>query len=190
MKNKKKLPLNIQLFADNEPVTQTDGNIEETGTTPVSKNENVEVKTFTQEEVNAILLKERKKIPSKEELQQFNEWKESQKTEEEKKTELTQKMTDTANENISLRQENQVLKSGVNADDADYVLFKVSKMEGEFEDNLKDFLKNNPKYLQKNEKNDSANTTGFSQNNTSQPKSEAQAYLDKKYANNPYYKQK
>ena len=121
-----------------EPVTQTDEKIEE-------KSE----KTFTQDEVNALLKKERKKIPDKEELKAFKEWQESQKTETQKQSEFNQKLTDTTNENISLKQENQVLRSGVNADDVDYVVFKVSKMEGEFEDNLKVFLKDNPKYLQK-----------------------------------------
>jgi len=45
-------------------------------------------------------------------------------------------------------EENAVLKAGVkNADDIDYVLYKVSKMEGEFEENLAKFLKDNPKFL-------------------------------------------
>lgn len=152
MKNKY-MPLNIQLFAEEgtDPVTQTADNTEGTVTDTVTKTEGAEVKTFTQEEVNAMILKAQKKMPSKEEMQKFNEWKESQKTEADKQAELTQKMADTTNENILLKQENQVLKSGVNADDVDYVLFKVSKMEGEFEDNLKDFLEKNPKYLQKSE---------------------------------------
>ena len=33
----------------------------------------------------------------------------------------------------------------------DYVLFTVSNMEGEFDDNLSDFLKENPKYIKGNE---------------------------------------
>lgn len=68
-------------------------------------------------------------------------------------------MTDTESENTSLKQEIQVLKSGVNIDDVDYILFKVSKMEGEFEDNLKDFLKNNPKYLQTKKDTEETTTT-------------------------------
>lgn len=140
-----------------EPVTQTAEKTEETVTDTVTKAEEATVKTFTQEEVNAMISKERKKMPSKEEMQKFNEWKESQKTEAEKQTELTQKITDTTNENISLKQENQVFKSGVNVDDVDYVLFKVSKMEGDFEDNLKEFLNNNPKYLHKEEGTNTSN---------------------------------
>ena len=135
---------------ETEPVTQTEPAKEKTEgavTQTENKTEGEEVKTFTQEEVNAMLAKERKKVPSKEELKAFNDWKESQKTETQKQSEFNQKLTDTTNENISLKQENQVLKSGVNAEDVDYVVFKVSKMEGNFEDNLKVFLKENPKYL-------------------------------------------
>lgn len=142
-----KMPFNIQLFAEEDggAVTQTGGKTEGANDNNAQNEKNE--KTFTQEEVNSLLAKERKKMPNKDELKEFNEWKDSKKTDAEKQTELTQKLSDTANENTSLKQENQVLKSGVNVDDVDYVLFKVSKMEGEFEDNLEDFLKNNPKYL-------------------------------------------
>ena len=147
---------------EKEPVTQTDEKTEETVQNTVEKTEQ-EPKTFTQEEVNAMLNKEKKKMPSKEDLKAFREWQEAQKTDAEKQKELTQKMTDTVSENTSLKQEIQVLKSGVNIDDVDYILFKVSKMEGEFEDNLKDFLKNNPKYLQtKNDIEETTTTNGTS----------------------------
>lgn len=131
-----------------EPVTQTDAKTEVTVTDTDKKTG----RTFTQDEVNAMILKETNKINKKYEgvdLEKYKNWVESQKTETEKQTELTKNLANATNENQILKQENQVLKSGVNADDVDYVLFKVSKMEGEFEDNLKDFLKNNPKYLKK-----------------------------------------
>lgn len=151
---------------EKEPVTQTDEKTEAPVTQTDDKIEGKsEVKTFTQEEVNAMVLKAENKINKKYEnvdLEAYSKWQESQKTETEKQTELTQKMTDTKNENIALKQENQVLKSGVNADDVDYVVFKVSKMEGEFEDNLKDFLKENPKYLQKEEQGSSNESSGTS----------------------------
>ena len=147
---------------EKEPVTQTEEKTEVPVTQTDDKTEEkTEVKTFTQEEVNAMVLKAENKINKKYEnvdLEAYNKWQESQKTEAEKQTELTQKMTDTKNENIALKQENQVLKSGVNADDVDYVVFKVSKMEGEFEDNLKVFLKENPKYLQKTVTEDNEDT--------------------------------
>ena len=41
-------------------------------------------------------------------------------------------------------------------------MFKVSKMEGEFEDNLKSFLKDNPKYLQKEAVVETPQNTGVS----------------------------
>ena len=114
-----------------------------------------EGKTFTQEEFNDALKREvarkTKGIPSKEELKAYNEWKESQKTEEERKTEKEQEYQKTISERDSYKKENSLLRKGVNIDDLDYVLFKVSKMEGEFDDNLETFLKDNPKYLVKNE---------------------------------------
>ena len=108
-------------------------------------------KTFTQEELNKIvqerLDKEKKKMPSKEDLKAFKEWKESQKTEAEKQVEKDAEYQKTLNELNTLKQTNAVLEAGVNKDDADYVLFKVSKIEGDFEENLTKFLKDNPKYL-------------------------------------------
>lgn len=108
-------------------------------------------KTFTQEELNKIvqerLDKEKKKMPSKEELKAFKDWQESQKTEAEKQAEKEAEYQKALNELNTLKQTNAVLEAGVNKDDADYVLFKVSKMEGEFEENLAKFLKDNPKYL-------------------------------------------
>ncbi len=129
-----------------EPVTQTEEKTEETVTGTVEKTEKAE-KTFTQEEVNAIVLKAEKKMPSKEELKAFREWKESQKTEAEKQAEKEAEYQKTLNELNALKQTNAVLEAGVNKDDADYVLFKVGKIEGEFEENLAKFLKDNPKYL-------------------------------------------
>ena len=107
-------------------------------------------KTFTQEELNKIvqerLDKEKKKMPSKEDLKAFKDWKESQKTEAEKQAEKEAKYQETLNELNTLKQTNAVLEAGVNKEDVDYVIFKVSKMEGEFEENLTKFLKDNPKY--------------------------------------------
>lgn len=142
-----------------EPVTQPEEKTEGTVTEPVEKTE----KTFTQDEVNAMILKETNKLNKKYEgvdLQKYKEWEESQKTETEKQTELTQNLASTTSERDSLKKENQVLRSGVNADDVDYVLFKVSKMEGEFEENLENFLKENPKYLQREEVAAAPKTTG------------------------------
>lgn len=139
---------NVQNVVDKQNLNST----ENTDTHTVEKNEGAfkvfQTKEDYQKAVDSLISS---KLPKKEELDEFKKWQESKKTEAEKQTELTQTLTDTKNENISLKQENQILKSGVNIDDVDYILFKVSKMEGEFEDNLKDFLKENPKYLQTTE---------------------------------------
>lgn len=136
---------------EQKPVTQPDGKTEGAVTGTESKTENKEVKTFTQEEVNAILAKERKKMPSQDDLTAFNEWKENQKTAEQKQAEKDAEYQKTLSKNTQLENENSVFKAGVNKDDVDYVAFKVSKMEGDFEQNLTKFLKDNPKYLTSNE---------------------------------------
>ena len=133
--------------------TEEGANAEGTGnvdTQTTNQNEVQAEKTFTQEELNKIvqerLDKEKKKMPSKEDLKAFKDWKESQKTEAEKQAEKEAKYQETLNELNTLKQTNAVLEAGVNKDDVDYVLFKVSKMEGDFDENLTKFLKDNPKY--------------------------------------------
>ena len=133
----------------------------ETETTTVEETENnseeVVEKKFTQEEVDNIvekrLAKAKKGIPSKEELAKYNEWKESQKTQEDKYNELIQKGGEKDKEISSLKKENLILKSGItNEDDIDYIMYIVSKKDGDFEDNLKEYLADNPKYTKKETK--------------------------------------
>lgn len=129
---------------NNNAVTQTEQNTEGAVTATVEKTE----RTFTQEEVNAMLTKERKKMPDKEELKKFKEWQENQKTESEKLAEKEKEYQNTLAKNTELENTISILKAGVKQDDLDYVLFKVNKMEGEdFDKNLSKFLKQNPKYL-------------------------------------------
>lgn len=146
---------NKDLENQNTNTGESTNNAEGTGnvdTQTTNQNEGQAEKTFTQEELNKIvqerLDKEKKKMPSKEDLKAFKDWKESQKTAEEKQAEKEAEYQKTLNELNTLKQTNAILEAGVNKDDADYVLFKVSKMEGEdFEENLAKFLKDNPKYL-------------------------------------------
>lgn len=145
---------NKDLENQNTNTGESTNNAEGTGnvdTQTTNQNEGQAEKTFTQEELNKIvqerLDKEKKKMPSKEDLKAFKDWKESQKTAEEKQAEKEAEYQKTLNELNTLKQTNAVLEAGVNKDDVDYVLFKVSKMEGEFEENLAKFLKDNPKYL-------------------------------------------
>ena len=123
------------------------GNVD---TQTTEKNEGkaeIDVKAEAQKIADAMLAKKMKGMPSKEELKAFKEWQESQKTAEQKQAEKEAEYQKTLNELNTLKQTNAVLEAGVNKDDADYVLFKVSKMEGEFDENLAKFLKDNPKYL-------------------------------------------
>lgn len=140
--------LENQNTAENK-IVEGAGNVDTQATE--KNNEGQAEKTFTQEELNKIvqerLDKEKKKMPSKEELKAFKTWQESQKTAEEKQAEKDAEYQKALNKLNILKQTNAILEAGVNKDDADYVLFKVSKMEGEFDENLAKFLKGNPKYL-------------------------------------------
>ena len=126
---------------------------EETGdvdTQTTNQNEGqaeIDVKAEAQKIADAMVAKKMKGMPTKEELKAFKDWQESQKTAEQKQAEKDAEYKKTLNELNTLKQTNAILEAGVNKDDADYVLFKVGKMEGEFEENLAKFLKDNPKYL-------------------------------------------
>lgn len=128
-------------------------NVEETGNAVTQTEQKTEeaVKTFTQDEVNSMLKKEKQKAEKKYEgidIAKYKEWVESQKTAEEKQAEKDAEYLKKDTRISELEKENAILKAGVKeADDVDYVLFKVGKMEGEFEENLAKFLKDNPKFL-------------------------------------------
>lgn len=123
---------------------------ETTTTEEVETKQEESVKTFTQEEVNELLGKEKSRLkkgmPSKEELDAFNEWKESQKTIEEKQQENLSKINTLEKDNQTLKNENLILRKSVKPEDVDYVLFKVSKMDGDFEENLDSYLADNSKF--------------------------------------------
>ena len=184
------MPLNIQLFADSEgkvPVTQTEAKIEGTGAEPVAKTEE---KTFTQEEVNAMILKEVNKATKKYEgidTKKYKEWEESQKTNEEKYADILKENEKLKNDLAYAENKSVVANAGVDSKFQKFVLSEVSLMDGDFEENLKNYLKENSQYLVNNETK-TPKSTGIPQNNANIGVSDKQAYLDKKYANNPYYK--
>ena len=109
-----------------------------------------ETRTFTQADVDRIvsdrLARERKNQPDPERMKKFEEWEKSQQTEAEKAAETARKLQEAQSEAEQLRHENAIMKAGVNTEDADYVLFKVGRMEGDFSANLKKFLEDNPKF--------------------------------------------
>ena len=123
------------------------GNVDTQTTNQNEGQADIDVKTEAQKIADAMVAKKMKNMPSKEELKAFKDWQESQKTAEQKQAEKDAEYQKTLNELNTLKQTNAVLSAGVNKDDVDYVVFKVGKMEGEFEENLAKFLKDNPKYL-------------------------------------------
>ena len=139
-------------MADNEsnavtPTTNTE-----------KQNGGQEVKTFTQEEVNSIveerLAKVKKNMPSKEELQQYNEWKETQKTEQEKiNDKINQLQTNNGiltNENSQLKAQLEVLNSNAKKEFVRFVTSEVLAMVNDTTDlktAIKSYKKDNPQYF-------------------------------------------
>ena len=123
-----------------------------TPTTNASENGGQEQKTFTQEELNTIvetrLAKAKKDMPSKEELKKYNEWKEAQKTEQEKNEDLmNQTLTD---ENTKLKAQIQIMNSNVKKEFVKFVTSEVLAMVSDEVDlvtALKSYKKDNPQYF-------------------------------------------
>jgi len=175
---------------ENVQNVETTEQVNTTENTETQKKEEKVEKTFTQSEFTKALKDEvarkTKGMPTKEELKAFNEWKESQKTEAEKQQEILKENETLKAQLREAENKSVVANAGVDSKFQRFVISEVSQMEGEFGDNLTTYLKDNPQYLfQKEEK---KTTTGFSQNQANPSVSEEKTYLDKKYANNPYYK--
>lgn len=127
--------------------TEETGKVDTQTTETKTEGAEVDVKAEAQKIADAMVAKKMKGMPSKEELKAFKEWQETQKTAEQKQAEKETEYQKALSEKEEVIKENQAFKEGVNPDDVEYVVFKVSKMDGDFEENLKDFLKENPKYL-------------------------------------------
>ena len=166
---------------ENNIETVEDVKIEGTGENKVATETKEEVKTITLEEaqkmVNSALAK---KLPPKEEMDAFKQWKESQKTEADKQAETLKELETLRQEKLNTQRENALLKKGINVDDIDYVMFKVGKMDGEFDENLVEFLKENPKFTAKEEKT-VASTTGVKTSGVSNTDSGVTAILKAKH---------
>lgn len=146
---------------ENNIETVEDVKVEGTG-------EQKNVATETKAEVKMITLEEAqkmvdgalaKKLPPKEKMDAFRKWEESQKTEADKQAEKDRELETAKQEALNAKRENALLRKGINEEDIDYVMFKVGKMEGEFDENLVEFLKENPKFTTK-EETKVASTTG------------------------------
>lgn len=106
---------------------------------PATQPEPSPAKTFTQEEVDAMigkrLAKAMKGIPSEEEIIAYRTWKDSQQTEQERQAKQAKDLADseaalTASqaEVEQLKRDNYVLGKGLTGEDAEFIAFKALKM--------------------------------------------------------------
>lgn len=141
-------------------VTQTEQKTEEKAVEQtVEKTE----KTYTQAEYNALDKKLREKYEKKYEgidLAKYKEWEEGQKTAEEKNAERIKENETLKARIVELENMQVVANAGIDSKFQKFVLSEVSTMEGDFEDNLKDYLKENPQYLLTKETEATPKTTG------------------------------
>ena len=139
---------NVNNTENQEENKGQENNVDTTGQETEKQTE--QEKRFTQPEVDALIKKrlerERSKQPPKEEMEAYKEWKKSQQTEQEKLAEERKEFESIKAENARLKNEKEVLRSGIDSKYTDYVTFEVGKMEGDFAENLAEFVKNNPQY--------------------------------------------
>lgn len=132
--------------------------IKDTVTPTDTQNDGGTVKTFTQKEVNAIveerLAKAKKGMPSKAELQQYNDWKQSQKTAQEKIDEQLNQLKENngtlTSENTQLKAQIQIMNSNVKKEFVRFVTSEVLAMTNEdvdFKSALKSYKKDNPQFF-------------------------------------------
>lgn len=160
------------------------GNVDTQTTNQNEGKAEIDVKAEAQKIADAMVAKKMKGMPSKEELKAFKDWQESQKTAEQKQAEKDAEYKEKDTKISELEKENAVLKAGVtDADDVEYILFKVGKMEGEFEENLAKFLKDNPKYLEKELERTEPKATGAPVKSISSNESGVRAILKAKHQN-------
>lgn len=110
--------------------------------TPGSTPEAAPAKTFTQDEVDAVLgkrlAKAMKGIPSEEELNAYRSWKDGQQAEQQRQAqrdkEFNKAQSDLAaaqSELEELKREKYVLSKGLTGDDAEFIAFKAAKLVDE-----------------------------------------------------------
>ncbi len=96
-------------------------------------------KTFTQEEVDAMigkrLAKAMKGIPSEEEITAYRTWKDSQQTEQERQAKREKELADSKSalsaaqaELEQVKRDKYVLSKGLTGDEAEFIAFKALKM--------------------------------------------------------------
>ena len=115
-----------------EPITNPSNN-------PAVEPEPSPAKTFTQEEVDAIvgkrLSKAMKGLPSEEEITAYRTWKDSQQTEQERQAKRDKELADNKAaltaaqaELEQVKRDKYVLSTGLTGEDAEFIAFKALKM--------------------------------------------------------------
>lgn len=135
---------------EEDAVTQTEAKEKIEDNTVTQTDEKTEVKTYTQEEYNALDKKLKAKYEKKYEgidITKYKEWVESQKTEAEKQSETLIENEKLKSRVKELENMQVVANASVDPKFQKFVLSEISQMEGDFEDNLEEYLKENPQYL-------------------------------------------
>ena len=110
-----------------------------TNPNPAPAPEQPPVKTFTQEEVDAMigkrLAKAMKGIPSEEEITAYRTWKDGQQTEQERQAKRDKELADSKSaltaaqaEIEQMKRDKYVLSKGLTGEDAEFIAFKALKM--------------------------------------------------------------
>ena len=110
-----------------------------TNNNPATNPEPSPAKTFTQEEVDAMigkrLAKAMKGIPSEEEITAYRTWKDGQQTEQERQEKRDKELAESKSaltaaqaEIEQLKRDKYVLSKGLTGDDAEFIAFKALKM--------------------------------------------------------------
>lgn len=122
-----------------------------------------------------------KKLPPKEEMEQFKQWKESRKTEEQKQQERQAEIEQIKQENEQLKNEKIAFKKDISKDYLNYVIFEAKQLINEettFEDALDYYLKTNPQYLNSKQ---TPKNTGLPNNGVSQQTNGIRGILEQKH---------
>lgn len=154
------LKLNIQLFAEDDGTVKDDTVVTDDTVKDDKGTQSGDLK-FSQADVDKIvterIAREKKGLPSKEELDEFAQYKQNQLTEQEKVNkeleELRLKNKELDAKLSNSNKETLVSKSG--AIDNEFVVFKVNSLvttEKTFEEALKEYQVENPQYFQSGEK--------------------------------------
>ena len=107
-----------------------------------------DIKAQAQKIADQMVAKKMKGMPTKEELQAFKDWQESQKTADQKRQDELKEYAALKAENAALKNKDKVTDAGVLKKYASFVVFEVGSLEGDFDDNLKSYLTSHPEYLE------------------------------------------